>query len=48
MALIPVMPTTQLKQGLEICKITNGMWQVSGAHGTIDRDKAGTNRVDMS
>ena len=41
MALIPVMPTTRLKNGLEICKLVNGMWQVSGAHGNIDARKAG-------
>jgi aryl-alcohol dehydrogenase-like predicted oxidoreductase len=25
---------------LEICRMLNGMWQVSGAHGAIDRDRA--------
>jgi aryl-alcohol dehydrogenase-like predicted oxidoreductase len=25
---------------LTICRVLNGMWQVSGAHGRIDRDKA--------
>jgi len=41
MALVPVMPTIKLRNGLEICRIVNGMWQVSGAHGSIDPDKAG-------
>ena len=41
MALIPVMPTTRLKNGLKICKITNGMWQISGSHGNIVASKAG-------
>ena len=26
--------------GLEICRLLNGMWQVSGAHGPIDRERA--------
>ena len=29
-----------LAPGFEICRILNGMWQVSGAHGQIDREKA--------
>nr|CAB3220837.1 Aldo-keto reductase family 1, member C21 [Phallusia mammillata] len=40
MALIPVMPSTKLKNGLEVCKIINGMWQVSGAHGNIEPQRA--------
>ncbi|CAK8689290.1 uncharacterized protein LOC143458593 [Clavelina lepadiformis] len=40
MALIPLMPTTQLKNGLQICKVINGMWQVSGAHGSINAERA--------
>ena len=31
---------TELAPGLSICKILNGMWQVSGAHGYIDPTKA--------
>ncbi|XP_066553841.1 uncharacterized protein LOC136732174 [Amia ocellicauda] len=33
-------PKVQLSGGLEICRILNGMWQVSGAHGPIDSAKA--------
>ncbi|XP_067655776.1 uncharacterized protein [Haliotis asinina] len=33
-------PKTKLSGGLEIAKILNGMWQVSGAHGNIDPSKA--------
>jgi aryl-alcohol dehydrogenase-like predicted oxidoreductase len=29
-----------LAPGLGICRILNGMWQVSGAHGRIEREKA--------
>src|SRR4029078_2650321 len=29
-----------LAPDLTICRILNGMWQVSGAHGRIDREKA--------
>jgi aryl-alcohol dehydrogenase-like predicted oxidoreductase len=29
-----------LAADLDICRILNGMWQVSGAHGAIDREKA--------
>jgi aryl-alcohol dehydrogenase-like predicted oxidoreductase len=32
--------TTDLTEDMKICRIINGMWQVSGAHGFIDRDKA--------
>ena len=32
--------TTHIAQNLEICRVLNGMWQVSGAHGHIDPDKA--------
>ena len=32
--------TTQLTQDLSICRILNGMWQVSGGHGQIDHDSA--------
>src|SRR5215813_1886840 len=30
----------ELAAGLPICRILNGLWQVSGAHGRIDREKA--------
>jgi len=40
MALVPQMPTFQMRNGLEVCRIINGMWQVSGAHGKIDPMKA--------
>ena len=33
--------TTRLKNGLEIRRILNGMWQVSGTHGRIDPQLAG-------
>ncbi|XP_030640614.1 uncharacterized oxidoreductase At1g06690, chloroplastic-like [Chanos chanos] len=33
-------PKVRLAGGLEICRILNGMWQVSGAHGPIDPRKA--------
>ena len=32
--------TTHIATNLEICRVLNGMWQVSGAHGHIDPDKA--------
>lgn len=34
-------PKVKLSGGLEICRIVNGMWQLSGAHGKVDRVKAG-------
>lgn len=33
-------PTVRLSGGLEVCRILNGMWQVSGAHGFVDKTKA--------
>lgn len=33
-------PWCRLKNGLEIRRIINGMWQVSGNHGPIDSNKA--------
>ncbi|XP_036390149.1 uncharacterized oxidoreductase At1g06690, chloroplastic-like [Megalops cyprinoides] len=33
-------PKVRLSGGLEICRLLNGMWQVSGAHGPIDPQKA--------
>ena len=36
---VPV-PLYRLRNGLRVCRILNGMWQVSGAHGPIDRQRA--------
>ena len=33
-------PLCRLKNGLKICRILNGMWQVSGSHGAIDSNRA--------
>ncbi|KAJ8370857.1 hypothetical protein SKAU_G00108850 [Synaphobranchus kaupii] len=33
-------PKVRLQGGLEICRLLNGMWQVSGGHGSIDPQKA--------
>jgi len=33
-------PKVKLSGGLEICRVLNGMWQVSGAHGPVDKTKA--------
>ena len=30
----------ELADGLSICRLLNGMWQVSGSHGYIDPKKA--------
>ena len=37
---LPAAATTQLTPDLRICRLLNGMWQVSGAHGPIDRQAA--------
>ncbi len=37
---LPTESTTYLTKDLKICKLLNGMWQVSGAHGYIDNKKA--------
>lgn len=37
---LPPMPQIRLKNGLVISRLINGMWQVSGAHGDIDPNKA--------
>jgi len=37
---LPAIATTQLTPGLRICRVLNGLWQVSGAHGPIDRRAA--------
>ena len=38
----PLLPSSrfQLAPDLQICRILNGMWQVSGGHGSIDPEKA--------
>uniref|UniRef100_A0A1A8QMC3 NADP-dependent oxidoreductase domain-containing protein n=2 Tax=Nothobranchius pienaari TaxID=704102 RepID=A0A1A8QMC3_9TELE len=33
-------PKVRLAEGLEICRILNGMWQVSGGHGAVNNTKA--------
>ncbi|XP_044208447.1 uncharacterized oxidoreductase At1g06690, chloroplastic-like [Thunnus albacares] len=33
-------PKVKLSGGLEICRVLNGMWQVSGAHGPVDKTRA--------
>lgn len=37
---LPATSRLQFTPDLEICRILNGMWQVSGAHGRIDRGRA--------
>lgn len=37
---LPAVATTQLTPDLHICRLLNGLWQVSGAHGAIDRQAA--------
>jgi aryl-alcohol dehydrogenase-like predicted oxidoreductase len=37
---LPATSRYQLAPDLEICRILNGMWQVSGGHGRIDRSRA--------
>jgi aryl-alcohol dehydrogenase-like predicted oxidoreductase len=37
---LPAAATTQLTPDLRICRLLNGLWQVSGAHGPIDRRAA--------
>jgi aryl-alcohol dehydrogenase-like predicted oxidoreductase len=37
---LPAESKTYLTNDLEICRIINGMWQVSGAHGYINKEKA--------
>jgi len=39
-ASLPPSSRFQLAPNLQICRILNGMWQVSGAHGSIDPEKA--------
>ena len=37
---MPRPKTIQLTPDLQICRILNGMWQVSGGHGQIDNTAA--------
>jgi aryl-alcohol dehydrogenase-like predicted oxidoreductase len=37
---LPLSSRCQFTEDLTICRILNGMWQVSGAHGPIDRARA--------
>ena len=37
---IPKLSRLDLASDLNICRVLNGMWQVSGAHGRIDRKAA--------
>lgn len=43
---LPAHSTFQLTPDLRICRILNGMWQVSGAHGRIDPTAAVRNMFD--
>ncbi len=43
---LPEASRTQLTSDLGICRILNGMWQVSGAHGPIDPETAIANMFD--
>ena len=37
---LPVSSQSQLAPDLSMCRVLNGMWQVSGAHGRIDPERA--------
>ena len=37
---LPETSRFQFASGLSICHVLNGMWQVSGAHGRIDPERA--------
>ena len=37
---LPAAAKTQFTPDLRICRVLNGLWQVSGAHGPIDRQAA--------
>ncbi|MCH7654810.1 MAG: aldo/keto reductase [Chloroflexi bacterium] len=43
---LPEASRTQFTSDLRICRILNGMWQVSGAHGLIDPETAVENMFD--
>ncbi len=38
--------TINLADNLKICRILNGMWQVSGTHGQIDKQMAIKSMID--
>jgi aryl-alcohol dehydrogenase-like predicted oxidoreductase len=38
--MLPDFAYTQLTPDLRVCRVLNGLWQVSGAHGAIDQTKA--------
>jgi aryl-alcohol dehydrogenase-like predicted oxidoreductase/enamine deaminase RidA (YjgF/YER057c/UK114 family) len=40
-------PTTNIGDDFNICKITSGLWQVSGGHGTIEFNTAVQSMVDI-
>jgi aryl-alcohol dehydrogenase-like predicted oxidoreductase len=42
----PTLEQFSLAPDLTICRLLNGMWQVSGGHGRIDRDKALASMTD--
>ncbi|KAJ8394791.1 hypothetical protein AAFF_G00041460 [Aldrovandia affinis] len=46
MAQLAEVPKVRLSGGLEICRLLNGMWQVSGSHGPVDPGKAVTAMQD--
>jgi aryl-alcohol dehydrogenase-like predicted oxidoreductase len=37
---LPAASRFRFAPDLEICRVLNGMWQVSGAHGAIDPERA--------
>ncbi|MSQ06785.1 MAG: aldo/keto reductase [Dehalococcoidia bacterium] len=41
-----MIPKTDLAEGLDTCRILNGMWQVSGAHGRINPEAAVAGMMD--
>ena len=43
---LPPESRTQLTSDLNICRLLNGMWQVSGAHGAIDPSAAIVSMVE--
>ena len=45
---LPETSRSDLTSGLPICRILNGMWQVSGAHGAIDPDAAVRSMFDYA
>lgn len=42
----PAVPTYEIRPGLRVCRVLNGMWQVSGGHGRIDPAAAVREMVD--